>query len=100
MDREGEKRVKKTLAAAAVAAVALGALTGCSLTDDDTECTTYSTVAFSPPRPAPPAPRPVAPAPRPGAPKPNFNKPPKAPNGQAQPSLPRVHTTCWETGEK
>ncbi|MEG8276372.1 hypothetical protein [Streptomyces sp. AHA2] len=87
--------MKKPLAVTAAAAVAaLGALAGCSLTDDNTECTTYSTVAASAPAPRP------APAPRvaPSAPKPNFNKPPKT--GQAQPSLPRVHTTCWEKSEK
>jgi hypothetical protein len=83
--------------AATVMATALAAmaLTGCSLTDDDTECTTYSTVVYSPPRPAAPAPRPVAPK----APQRVTPKAPK-PGGQAQPSLPRVHTTCWETDEK
>lgn len=90
---------KKTIAAAAL--VGALSLTGCADTsnDDDVQCTTITTVAFTPPRPAPVAPRPAVPKP---ATPPRMTKPvqPKVIPGRPAPATPphgpQTHTVCQD----
>ncbi len=81
-----------------IVAVAVGAvlLSGCSLDDDDTECTTITTVGVSVPAPRP---APMAPRVTPPKPAPRVN-PPKGGTVPLQPNAPRTQTTCWERDEK
>ncbi|MFD5644364.1 hypothetical protein ACFWIP_21910 [Streptomyces anulatus] len=87
------KRIAVT-AAAALAGVLL--VTSCGLDDDKRDCTTITTVGFSP-RPAP-APRPAPSLQKPSAPKPSTPRVTPSPSPNPSPA-PRTSTHCYDEND-